>query len=122
MVLDRIGSMEPAKEDYPIEAGLYFQSEELRKEEMTNLSASVRIAKCMSYSDEEHKGIIGLCLDDGSLLVVVIGEKEKYKSIQQIGLYGKKWRNHSSSNHNPFDVGWWWCCEWYPTANRAALW
>ncbi len=105
MVLARIGSMEPAKENYPIEAGLYLRSEELRKEEMTHLSASVRIAKCMSYSDEENRGIIGLCLDNGSLLVVAIGKKEKYRSIQQIGLYGKQWRNHSI-NHNPFDVGW----------------
>ncbi len=91
MVLARVGSMEPAKETYPVEAGLYLRNEELKEEEMTHLNAAVRIAKCMSYSDEEHRGIIGLCLDDGSLLVVVIGEKEKFRSIQKIGLYGKQW-------------------------------
>ncbi len=91
MVLARVGSMEPVKETYPVEAGLCLRNEELKEEEMTHLSATVRIAKCMSYSDEEHRGMVGLCLDDGSLLVVVIGEKEKYRSIQKIGLYGKQW-------------------------------
>ncbi len=90
MALTCIGSVEPAKETYPVEAGLYLRCEELREKDMTHTSASVRIAKCMSYSDEEHRGTVGLCLDDGSLLVVVIGEEqEKHRSIQQIGLYGE---------------------------------
>ncbi len=103
MALGRVGSMEPARETYPVGVGLCLRNEELKEEEMTHLNAAVRIAKCMNYSDEEHTEIVGLCLDDGSLLLVMIGEKEKYRSVQKLGLYGKQWEPELTVG-----IGSWW--------------